>query len=237
MARGLCIHAVTEPVSEVLSAPAEHAAERVIRSLCHALRGRMSRLHLRIELAPLEETLKSLMLAEVLQMDALLHAHRALLQASPQDVAGWISIQQAVAPLQQDPLLESRIQYHTSLAQQVRAWPEVLAGALRPLLLNALQHGAEPVRLSADVEHDGIWIRCTDSGTGFPPADLPRLTIPFEHVSAGSHRGAGIGLAVAKRMAGFLGARLHAAACAEGFAVSLVLPLECRAPRRSSNPE
>jgi hypothetical protein len=107
--------------------------QSVMTRLCYALRGRMSRLYLRIELAPLENALKSLMLEELVDMDAQLSTHRALLQGPPQRPSEAISVCQVVEPLLQEPRFQAKVHSDIAAEHVLHVWPEILLGALHPL--------------------------------------------------------------------------------------------------------
>jgi PAS domain S-box-containing protein len=74
----------------------------------------------------------------------------------------------------------------------VRADAERLGQALDNLLDNAIRHGAEPIKLSAEIARESVHIRVTDSGRGVPTRLVPRL---FERFAiAGATGGTGLGL-------------------------------------------
>lgn len=105
--------------------------------------------------------------------------------------------------------------------------PEALGRALHRLLENALQHGAAGgvVTLSARPAADRreLELAVGDAGPGFRPDDLPRATSPLFSRQPG---GAGLGLAVAERIAELHGGRLELGRSDRGGArVSLHLPL------------
>jgi signal transduction histidine kinase len=200
------------------------SAEALIRSLSHAVRGRLSRLHLRVELAELSDAQKAPMLQELNAIDLLLAEHRALVQSAPARPRERVQLASLFAANLSDAGVAAAVALDESLHAECWGWPEVLLGALRPLLRNAWQHGQAPVRLSL-VRNTAHWqLCCTDAGSGFDPAALPGLLLPFVHVAGGSHRGAGIGLATARRFAGWMYGELHVEQLHPGFRVSLVLP-------------
>jgi PAS domain S-box-containing protein len=104
-----------------------------------------------------------------------------------------------------------------SLATIARTWPgatveadvrpdlkvyadrDRLAQVLDNLLGNALRHGAQPVRVSADAEGDQVLIRVRDSGPGVPEHMQGRL---FERFATGlSKGGTGLGLFIVRELA------------------------------------
>ena len=103
-----------------------------------------------------------------------------------------------------------------------------LAGALFPIVENALLHGALPVKVSLA----GADIRISDSGPGFPQKLLPRATERFVTGSHASGRGVGLGLALAGAHARLIGATLELAnAPSRGATVTIRLPQQQRQRR------
>jgi signal transduction histidine kinase/FixJ family two-component response regulator len=108
--------------------------------------------------------------------------------------------------------------------------PDHLSQVLEQLLDNAVkftQAGRVAVALTCE---DGRWrLAVTDTGAGFDPADAERLFAGFELGDASptrEHGGAGLGLAICKRLAELMGGRIEAAgALGQGATFTLTLPL------------
>lgn len=82
---------------------------------------------------------------------------------------------------------------------EVQADPIRLARAVDNLIVNALTHGAEPVRIDVSVADSMAKIRFCDAGNGVDPALQPRL---FERFSTGnSLTGTGLGLFIVRELA------------------------------------
>jgi two-component system, OmpR family, sensor kinase len=79
----------------------------------------------------------------------------------------------------------------------VGAGADVVTGALRPLLDNALRHAAGRVEISVARRDGEVVIAVSDDGAGIAPADAERIFAPG--VSAAG--GAGLGLPLARRLA------------------------------------
>jgi signal transduction histidine kinase len=94
-----------------------------------------------------------------------------------------------------------------------------LARVLFALLDNAYLHGAPPVSVSFDATE----IIIEDSGSGFAPGLLPRVTEPFTTGARANGRGVGLGLAIAARQAALLGAALQLSNGAHGAVAGLRL--------------
>jgi len=83
----------------------------------------------------------------------------------------------------------------------VRADAPILAEALANVLANALEHTARGVvRVSARESGGSVVIEVTDTGSGIPAAELPRIFERFRHGT--SVGGVGLGLAIAKAAVG-----------------------------------
>jgi signal transduction histidine kinase len=104
-----------------------------------------------------------------------------------------------------------------------------LARVLQNLLMNAVRHTPADgsVRLSAERHAGMLELRVEDSGTGIDAMDLDRIFEPFYRADpARSGPGAGLGLALAKRIVEALGGGIRAERLGAGGArFAVVLPL------------
>ncbi len=100
---------------------------------------------------------------------------------------------------------------------KVRGDARLLRRLLRNLLENARRHGAPPIEVSVRAVPSGAELRVSDHGPGVPEAERERVFEPF-YRRAGSTEGAGLGLALVRRIA-----RQHGgeARCKAGFVVTL----------------
>jgi signal transduction histidine kinase len=100
---------------------------------------------------------------------------------------------------------------------------------LQTLLVNAVRHTPADgtVRVEARRSAAGLELAVEDDGEGIPAADLPRIFEPFYRADAArSGPGAGLGLALARRIVEALGGRIEARAeVARGARFEIVLPL------------
>lgn len=89
------------------------------------------------------------------------------------------------------------------------AWVDGHAAGLRScfenVVRNALQHGQSNVSVAAEVNHDHIRVRVTDTGPGVPASDLAKLFDPFYRSAQPDQsddlsqvQGFGLGLAIVK---------------------------------------
>ncbi|MBU1374615.1 MAG: response regulator [Alphaproteobacteria bacterium] len=109
-----------------------------------------------------------------------------------------------------------------------------LRQVLYNLVSNAMKFTASGgVHVRAE-DAEGLVISVTDSGIGIAPEALPKLFETFTQGEGGSTRrfgGAGLGLAICRRLAGLMGGTLEAQSeVGEGSVFTIWLPLERGAP-------
>jgi signal transduction histidine kinase len=95
--------------------------------------------------------------------------------------------------------------------------PIMLQRVFTNLLDNALRHAHTRVELRVS----GTRVEVVDDGPGFAPADLPHVFEPLfrgDRARAGSTGGAGLGLAIARRLVHAHGGEVEAANVATGGA-------------------
>ena len=84
------------------------------------------------------------------------------------------------------------------------------------------------VKLIADIENDRLRLMVEDNGAGIPPDDLPTITDMFKQARTNDpeqHGGSGIGLTIAKRLAGLHNCQFELKSMlGEGTCVFLVFP-------------
>lgn len=132
-----------------------------------------------------------------------------------------------------DPLGETRLDIDDGLHAMVRC--QAVARAVGNLLGNALRHGERPVRLAAHAAGDSLVIEVSDAGQGFDPASGEQLIRPFARGdNARGGDGAGLGLAIAERVAWAHGGRLSFRAQQDRFCVAMEFP-DARARSGPSN--
>ena len=98
----------------------------------------------------------------------------------------------------------------------VHARPDELAQVMANLLQNAVRYAATggTVRVEASRSPDGVQVRVANTGSPIPPDDLPRVWERFYRVEKSrdpARGGAGIGLAIVKRLVEDAGGRVGAA--------------------------
>jgi signal transduction histidine kinase len=126
------------------------------------------------------------------------------------------------------PAREKRLEVVTDLGTtgDIPCSPRV-ARVLQNLLANAVRHTPADgtIRIEAERADDRLIVAIEDTGEGIAPDDLPRLFDPFFRADpARSGPGAGLGLALAKRIVEALGGRITAergASSGARFAIDL----------------
>ncbi len=99
------------------------------------------------------------------------------------------------------------------------------------LMNNAVQATPDGgrVEVRCEARASRLWLEVQDHGCGIDPADLPNLFEPFRQGSNGStsHRGLGLGLAIARSIVELFGGRLqaHSAGRGQGARFTVKLPL------------
>lgn len=114
---------------------------------------------------------------------------------------------------------------------QVRADPAQLERAFANLLENAGRHsGGHPVGVRARAVGDRLVVRIVDRGPGIAPEQAERIFEPFyraEAAGAANHRGAGLGLAIARGFVAANGGRIWVESLpGHGSSFVVELPLE-----------
>jgi PAS domain S-box-containing protein len=85
--------------------------------------------------------------------------------------------------------------------------PDHLERMLANYLTNAERHGAEPIRVEAEMEGTSILIRVCDAGPGVPEDFTERLFTSFTRVDPSRRDGTGLGLSIVKGLAEASGGR------------------------------
>ena len=231
----------------LLAADRERAL--MLAGISHDLRTPLTKLRLAAEIAGphMEPALAASMARSVDEMDAVVvqfmdfarldagpGGHEAV-HAAPLDV-----LAEALAQAQADHGRTLELQCHAPTPIAVR--PQALRRAVDNLVENAWRHGLPPVVLRTGEDAGGhrAWIEVADSGAGIDPADRERLRRPFARGSGASRAGppgAGLGLAIADRVAWLHGGRLELhAAPGQGLRARIELPMGCPAPAGRLSP-
>jgi two-component system osmolarity sensor histidine kinase EnvZ len=221
------VAAVASAFNRMTGRLAEQEAERALMlgSVSHDLRTPLTRLRLSLEMMrgsdpELEETA----IRQVDRIAAMLGQFLDFARgfesepARPADIAALL---RQVAADSGAPAVTLSVP--EGLRAEVR--PQALARAAANLLGNALRHGAAPFGLSAEVRDGRLRIAVSDGGAGIAEDAEAAMAQPFARGDAArGGEGAGLGLAIAARVARAHGGRLAFARSPQGFAAILDLP-------------
>jgi signal transduction histidine kinase len=95
------------------------------------------------------------------------------------------------------PILDGPLDIDCPAGQYVRADPGDVDRIFGNLIDNAAQHGAPPIAIRVQPTADGVEIRVSDHGPGFPPGFLPHAFQRFTRAdNARTTGGTGLGLAI-----------------------------------------
>jgi two-component system sensor histidine kinase BaeS len=127
-------------------------------------------------------------------------------RTSPEDI-DLSALVRAAAELASPALGRRSIEWHVEAEDSVRvhARRDEVAQVLSNLLQNAVRYtpAGGSVRVTVEGQDRAAFVRVTNSGPGIPAADLPRVWERFYRVEKSRDRasgGAGIGLAIVKRL-------------------------------------
>lgn len=207
------ISRVTHAFNTMRAALARAEADRnlLLGGVSHDLRTPLARLRLAVEMLPEQEAMKSGMVQDIDDMDAIVGQFLDLIRGA----AG-----EAPAPVDLDALARELAERYRRAGQILQldlgGVPQLplrrfaMQRLLTNLVDNAFHHGAAPVALTTRVEEGRVLLCVLDSGPGLPAHEGERLLRPFERLdrARGGARGAGLGLAIAARIAGLHGGTL-----------------------------
>ncbi|GAB6087132.1 hypothetical protein JCM11672_24040 [Alkaliphilus crotonatoxidans] len=140
-------------------------------------------------------------------------------------------ILQNIADTLKPLLLSENIKFRL---ETVKAYIKIDYDLLKSLLLNlidnAVKAGSTEITLTGKIKRNSYIVRVSDNGHGIPADELDRITEAFYMVDKSRSRkqhGAGLGLALASKIAGIHGSRLEFASIPDkGTTVSFSLAME-----------
>jgi len=124
---------------------------------------------------------------------------------------------------------DADVSVQLAAATPVPVRSSALRRALRNLIDNARLHGAAPIIVRTAISDGCACLQVEDAGAGIAPADWDRLLQPFARGSVErSAGGAGLGLAIVRRVAEMHGGELRMTprAAAQRFAIELRIPMQ-----------
>jgi two-component system osmolarity sensor histidine kinase EnvZ len=204
---------VSRAFNEMSGALARLDAERalLLAGVSHDLRTPLARLRLAVEMLSGADGLKSGMVQDIEDMDDVLGQFLDFVRG----VAG-----ETPEPGDLDLLVRDMAERYARAGKPIALslpplpllllYPLAMRRLLTNLLDNAFAHGGGKVEIAACPEAEGVGLRILDRGPGIPEEEKARLLRPFERLDpARSDSGAGLGLAIAARIARLHGGRLE----------------------------
>ncbi len=180
----------------------------MLAGISHDLRTPLARLRLETEMSVADASARSLMAADIDQLDAIID--KFLDDARPypsalRPVRLAPVLEACVAAVREQPDLRVRLDLQPSL--EVLADEVDLARVVANLLENARRYGRSPdkgvarVEISAHSRADWVMVKVRDHGPGVPAEALPNLMKPFFRGDAARTEatGAGLGLAIVNK--------------------------------------
>lgn len=207
--------------------------ERVLMlaGVSHDLRSPLSKLRLGLEIAgdAIEPEIRASMERNIAAMDAVigqfLDFARPEAEEPPQPTDLNALLTEAALGQPEAPDIALHLTPLPPLALRPRAMARLAAN----LIDNARHHGRPPLAIRSGSEPGRAWFSVADHGPGIPPQDLERIRKPFARGDAarGGKPGAGLGLAIADRIASLHGGcLLIASKPGEGLEVRVELPVD-----------
>ncbi len=213
-------------------ATADHERALMLAGVSHDLRTPLTKLRLGVEIAgpQVDAPLAVSMARSIDEMDGIVGQFLQFARSGDAEAPTTASLNdlaQAVAEAQAD--------HGRALVLELGALPHVpvrhqaLRRALDNLVENAWRHGAPPVVLRTGADATQVWLEVQDQGPGITAEEIDRMRQPFAR-GGGTARagapGAGLGLAIAERVARAQGGALELhSAPGQGLRARLVLPL------------
>lgn len=213
-------------------AAADHERALMLAGVSHDLRTPLTKLRLGVEIAgaQVDAPLATSMARSIDEMDGIVGQFLQFArsgEAEAPTTASLNDLAQAVAEAQADHGRALQLELGTLPGAPVR--PQALRRALDNLVENAWRHGAPPVVLRTGADATQVWLEVQDQGPGITAEEIDRMRQPFAR-GGGAARfgapGAGLGLAIAERVARAQGGALELhSAPGQGLRARLVLPL------------
>ena len=212
-------------------ATADHERALMLAGVSHDLRTPLTKLRLGVEIAgpQVDAPLAASMARSIDEMDGIVGQFLQFARSGDAEAPTTASLNdlaQAVAEAQADH--GRALVLELGALPHVPVRPQALRRALDNLVENAWRHGAPPVVLRTGADATQVWLEVQDQGPGITAEEIDRMRQPFAR-GGGTARagapGAGLGLAIAERVARAQGGALELhSAPGQGLRARLVLP-------------
>ncbi|QLA81973.1 HAMP domain-containing protein [Acidovorax sp. JMULE5] len=213
-------------------AAADHERALMLAGVSHDLRTPLTKLRLGVEIAgpQVDAPLATSMVRSIDEMDGIVGQFLQFArsgEAEAPTAASLNDLAQAVAEAQADH--GRALVLELGALPDVPVRPQALRRALDNLVENAWRHGAPPVVLRTGADATQVWLEVQDQGPGITAEEIDRMRQPFARGGGAARAGApgaGLGLAIAERVARAHGGALELhSAPGQGLRARLVLPL------------
>jgi len=184
---------------------AEADRNLLLGGVSHDLRTPLARLRLAVEMLPQDDSFKTGMVEDIDDMDAIIGQFLDFVRGAQGEAETSGSLDDLVKDVAARYEREGK-QLGLSLGQlpESKFRPHALRRLLTNLIDNAFAYGGGEVQVHSVVEDGKAVLSVLDQGPGLPEAETERLLRPFERLDTarGSREsGAGLGLAIAARIA------------------------------------
>jgi len=226
------IAAVAGAFNRLTERLSRNEAERslMLGGVSHDLRTPLTRLRLCLDMMHGEdEDLQRTAERQVDRIEAMLEQFLDFARGFEDEAAERVNVKALLESIANDADPSGAIGLEVDPALAFALRRNAVARAVGNLVGNALRHGATPVTISASLDRTMLEIVVSDAGEGFAPDRAGELLQPFARGnSARSGDGAGLGLAIAARVAAAHGGSLRFVRNDGAFrAVMLLAPRAC----------
>ena len=198
----------------------------ILAGISHDLRTPLTRLRLAAEMS-IDAAARAWISADIDEMDKMIGQFLDFARDTAGEPAEPIDLNTVLRHVA-EPLLRrgARIELQLAELPPLALRPLALRRLAANLISNALRHGGEqaPIEIATRREGDNLVLDVMDRGPGIPPEEAERLKQPFARLEAArtGASGAGLGLAIADRVARSHGGRLDLLAREGGGLVARV---------------
>jgi two-component system osmolarity sensor histidine kinase EnvZ len=207
-------------------------AERtlMLAGVSHDLRSPLSKLRLALGISAerMEPEILAGMERNIETMDAIIGQFLDFARPDAEEAPVATDLNELLAEAARDHAGDLDCELELATMPRLPLRPRAMARLIANLVDNARRHGQPPVAIRSGSDGRTAWFAVVDHGPGIPEADLERIRKPFARGDAArsGSPGAGLGLAIAERIAALHGGRVSFASRADsGFEVRVELPV------------
>jgi two-component system, OmpR family, osmolarity sensor histidine kinase EnvZ len=202
-------HAFNAMNEALVSADADR--NLLLGGVSHDLRTPLSRLRLAVEMLPERDDLKAGMVQDIDDMEAIIRQFLDFVRGAEGEAETIGDLNELVRAVAERFKRQGKwASLELEQLPELKFRPFALHRLLANLVGNAFHYGGETVMIQTRMADGKVVLSVLDRGPGLPDADTERLLRPFERldVARGKDSGAGLGLAIAARIAHLHGGEL-----------------------------